>query len=438
MVNVIEVNLWETQLGALGYDSSTGLSTFEYSDEWIKKYNCSISPINIPCTKKRKFTFGGLNPATYRGLPGAFADTLPDDFGNAVLDAWLSQQGRGLKSLSPLERLLYQGSRGMGAIEYAPQKNISGLGSHANIQIDSLTEMAQQVLNKRSGLIKNVKEDKSALLNLLQVGTSAGGARPKAVIGLNKDRTEVRSGQVKLPKGFDYFLMKFDGVIERSTSSETFGDPKGFGRMEYAYYLMAKDCGINMSFCDMLFDGDRAHFITQRFDRVNGDKIHMQSLCAMDHADYKMPGYYSYEQLFGLMRQLEISYLDAEELLRRMIFNIVARNHDDHTKNFSFLMNKDGSWSLSPAYDIAYSYRLGSEWVDQHQLSLNGRRDQFTREDIKSSMAAISPKLGKEVDHILDQTIMVVSNWHEYSDKAGVFEELSREIKLNLRLNLKK
>ena len=439
MVEVIEVRLWETQLGALSYDSSSGVGTFQYSDEWIKNFGYSISPINIPCRSGSKFTFAGLNPETYKGLPGAFADTLPDDFGNAVIDAWLSQQGRSLKSLSPLERLLYQGSRGMGAIEYAPAKNISGLNIDSNIMIDSLTQMAQDVLDRRSGLIENiVNEKKSALLNLLQVGTSAGGARPKAVIGLNKERTEVRSGQVNLPPNFDYYLLKFDGVVESSNASETFGDPKGFGRMEYAYYLMAKDCGINMSLCDLLHDGDRAHFITQRFDRQNGNKIHMQSLCAMDHADYKRPGYYSYEQLFLLMRELSIGFSDAEELLKRMIFNFVARNHDDHTKNFSFLMGKDGTWILSPAYDVAYSYKPGSEWVDQHQLSLNGKRTNFTRNDIKSSINNISSKLGSKVDSILDETIDVVKQWDNYSNKAGVFDALSSEIKSNFRLDFKR
>lgn len=426
--------MWGSQLGALACDESSGVSTFEYSDEWIKKIGLSISPVHLPLTAGRKFNFPGLNPLTYRGLPGAFADTLPDDFGNAVINAWLSREGRSLESFTPLERLLYQGRRGMGALEYEPATKGISMKVSEKIKLDSLTNMAQEVLDQRAGYVEKIADEKEmALLNLMKVGTSAGGARPKAVIGLNADKTELRSGQVALPDGFDYYLIKFDGVTESHQSNEVFGDPKGYGRMEYAYYLMAMDCGIHMSECGLLEDESRAHFITKRFDRDGLEKNHVQTLNAMAHADYKKPGFYSYEELFALMRTLSLSKKEALEMVRRMVFNIVARNHDDHTKNFSFIMNKNGQWQLSPAYDIAYSYKPGSKWVDQHQLSLNGKRDNFSRSDI---LSAIPNTLQKEANDIIGHVVEVVSQWPQYSENAGVFPEFSKIIQKNHILNL--
>ena len=432
MVKVIEVKMWGETVGALNIDSNK-FCTFEYSSEWKKNFGFSISPIHLPLTDEL-FRFEFLNFETYKGLPGAFADTLPDDFGNAVINAWIAREGISKDDFNSLDRLTYQGKRGMGALEYAPAKRIKGLNQSSKIQLDSLIAMAQDILDSRAGIKENVEDDsETALINLLQVGTSAGGARPKAVIGLNEDKTQIRSGQVDLPEGFEHYLLKFDGVVEKSQGNETFGDPKGYGRMEYAYYCMAKDCGIRMSYCDLLEDGQRAHFITKRFDRIGSKKIHQQSLCAMDHADYKKPGQYSYEELFAVMRELQLSRKEAIELVRRMVFNVVARNQDDHTKNFGFLLNPEGKWSLSPAYDIAYSYRPDSDWVSNHQLSINGKVNDFNRNDLISA----SPKiLRSDTVKIIDKTIDVVSNWDSYAKNNGVFKELRNNIKKNLRLHI--
>ncbi len=419
--NVAEVQLWGDMVGALAYDPSSGLCAFEYHSQWLKT-GIEISPLKLPLSE-RIYQFPALNPETYKGLPGAFADTLPDDFGNAVIDAWLARTGRDKASFSALERLLYTGPRGMGALEYYPAIDRPSKESSV-LEIDSLAAMAQSVLDQRSGLARSIEQPEKGLWDIFQVGTSAGGARPKAVIGINKARTEIRSGQVELPEGFEHYLLKFDGVVEHSQRQQTFGDPQGFGRMEYAYYLMAKDAGLDMAHCELLEEGDRAHFMTQRFDRIGNEKLHYQSLCAMDHADYKKPGQYSYEQLFTVMRRLRFKKAEALQMYRRMVFNIVARNHDDHTKNFGFVMNKNGEWSLAPAFDIAYSYKPGSPWVNNHQLTLNGKRDDFVREDL----LIVAEKFRKEAEGIIDEVVDTVSRWNYYANHVGVDKSFAKEI----------
>lgn len=425
------MKIWGQTVGALSYDKDTGLCAFQYDPSWFRTA-IELSPVKLPLSD-RIYQFPTLPRETYRGLPGAFADSLPDDFGNALVDAWLARTGRDKDSFSGLERLLYTGRRGMGAFEYFPSID-TGLESHEIVELKSLIDMAQTVLNERAGLSGALTGDTSSesLYALFQVGTSAGGARPKAVIGINKARTEVRSGQVDLPEGFEHYLLKFDGVSERAGTKETFGEPQGFGRMEYAYYRMAKDAGINMSDCELLMDGARAHFMTKRFDRIGNKKVHYQSLCSMDHADYKMPGHYSYEQLFSLMRSMRLSRAQALELYRRMVFNIVARNHDDHTKNFGFILNEQYRWELAPAFDMAYSYKPGSKWLNSHQMSLNGKRDDFTRKDL----LAPAGKFKKEASQIIDEIIEIVSQWSKYAKEAGVSPDFAREIQSTHELGL--
>jgi serine/threonine-protein kinase HipA len=320
----------------------------------------------------------------------------------------------------------------MGALEYAPVIN-KQLNQSTEIQLDLLLSMAQQILNDRSNFIETLSvNSQDALSALLQVGTSAGGARPKAVIGLNSDRTILRSGQVDLPKGFEHYLLKFDGVVEHNNKQQTFGDPQGYGRMEYAYHLMAKEAGINMMPCELLEDGERAHFLTQRFDRKGNQKIHYKSLCAMDHADYKKPGSYSYEQVFMVMRKLKLKRVEALEMFRRMVFNIVARNHDDHTKNIGFIMNEDHQWQLSPAFDIAYSYRKDSPWVHSHQLSINGKRDNFNRQDL----LVVAGTFMKEANEIIEKVTDSVSQWPQFASKAGVSNDFMKVIQSKHRLSL--
>jgi serine/threonine-protein kinase HipA len=434
MQNLAEVYLWGKQVGILAWNTDTSTAAFEYSAEW-KQTAVQIAPLHMPNEPNAAiiFEFSQLNFDTYKGLPACFADTLPDDFGNAVINAWLSRNGRDPKSFNPLERLLYTGSRGMGALEYKPA--IRSFNHSSNkLELESLLNMAQQILDQRQDSHHTISQ-KDDLGGILQVGTSAGGARAKALIALNAERTEIRSGQVDAPKGFEHYLLKFDGVVERSSERETFGDPQGFGRMEYAYYLMAIDCGINMSPCELLLEGKRAHFLTKRFDRIGNKKIHYQSLCAIDHADYKKPGQYSYEQLFAVARQLRLTRKEAIEIYRRMVFNIVARNHDDHTKNIGFLLSgPDQNWQLAPAFDIAYSYKPGSPWVNSHQMSLNGKRDHFTIDDLLITAKLIS-NFSSEAKDIIEHTIETVKNWQEYAYQAAVDSEFAQRIYQNLRLN---
>ncbi|PCJ41324.1 MAG: toxin HipA [Moraxellaceae bacterium] len=433
MENLAEIRLWGHQVGALAYDPISKFSTFEYSPAW-RDIGVEIAPLHMRLSTE-KFRFSRLGVETFRGLPAVFADMLPDDFGNAVINAWLARQGRDVNSFSSVERLLYTGYRGMGALEFAPaiKRNAKDSG---DLALDSLVAMAQIVLDERVQLQKQVAGDDSAMQAILQVGTSAGGARAKAVVTVNADRSKIRSGQVEAPEGFEHYLLKFDGVEEHKVDSETFGDPQGFGRMEYAYYLMAKDAGLHISDSELLIENERAHFMTRRFDREGNRKLHYVSLCAMDHADYKQPGAYSYEQLLAVARQLRLRRDDAIEIFQRMVFNVVARNHDDHTKNFGFLLDgMDALWRLAPAFDVAYSYKKGSPWVDAHQMTINGKRDNFAREDLLKVASLIS-NFSREAPKVIDRVIEVVQQWPHYAKQAGVFEGLQQEIQRNLRIGL--
>lgn len=435
MQDLAEVWLWNKLVGALAWDPASHSASFEYTPEWLAT-GVQLAPLHMPAQIQGPhiFHFPELNPDTYKGLPACFADSLPDDFGNAVINAWLARHGRDPASFNPLERLLYTGKRGMGALEYAPSLRQAHRNS-GRLELESLLNMAQQVLDQRAGAHSDLGATED-LTGLLQVGTSAGGARAKALVAINQARTEIRSGQVEAPAGFEHYLLKFDGVVEHSSGRETFGDPQGFGRMEYAYYLMAKDAGISISPCELLMDGERAHFLTKRFDRLGNHKLHYQSLCAMDHADYKKPGHYSYEQLFAVARKLRLSRAEAIEIFRRMVFNLVARNQDDHSKNIGFILpGPRTQWQLSPAFDLAYSYKPGSPWVNSHQLSLNGKRDQFTRADLLSAAKLIS-NFQREAEEIIEQVLAVVSRWKDYARKVAVDKKLAQEIENNLRLDL--
>ena len=433
-IRIAQVNLWGEFVGALALDETTNITTFEYAPEWLKN-GFEIAPVRMPLSTE-KYMFPGLNPETFKGLPAVFADSLPDDFGNAVIDAWLAKQGRSPRSFSSVERLLYTGNRGMGALEYSPALRQRGKNPVGNLELESLVHMAQQILDQRAGLV--VDADGGTMDNLFRIGTSAGGARAKAVIAINKKRTSIRSGQLTAPKGYEHFLLKFDGVSEKRSLSEIFSDPKGFGIMEYAYYLMARDAGIDISYSELLKEKNRAHFITRRFDRTGNEKTHFLTLCGMDHADFKRPGSYSYEELFSVARRLHLSRNDAIEIFRRMVFNVISRNQDDHAKNIGFLLEKEtGKWRLAPAYDVAYSYRKDSPWVASHQMSVNGKRDRFNRHDLQVvGTSCIGNFSGKDADRIIDSVIDVVKKWEFYAEETGVFPWLRGEIKKHLRLNI--
>lgn len=420
------VKLWGDTVGAVSWLDERGYGVFEYDRDFLKK-GLDVSPIIMSLSAARagdgKFFFASLNKETFLGLPGLLADVLPDKFGNSIIDAWLARNGRDSASFSPVERLCYTGRRGMGALEFSPAV-IEKYDESVSVEISELVKLAQQVMNERKGL--NVQlgdsdhENADAILDILRVGTSAGGARPKAVIAMN-DQGEVISGQTNVPKGYDYWLLKFDGVTDLEL-----GEPGGYGRIEYAYYLMAKEAGINMTESKLLEENGRAHFMTKRFDRTGREKLHMQSLCGIAHYDFNMAGAYSYEQAFEVMRKLRLSKAEAAQQYRRMLFNIIARNQDDHTKNISFLMAKDGKWQLSPAYDVTYSHNPAGKWTNQHQMSVNGKRDHFTKEELIDTGKSISISKPEE---IIDEVIVAVDKWMGFADEAGLKKDVSLELK---------
>ncbi|MDE9433154.1 type II toxin-antitoxin system HipA family toxin [Xenorhabdus bovienii] len=438
VMEVINVNYRKQSVGAVSFNTDTGIGSFEYNPSFINT-GIELSPIKMPLSK-RIYSFPELRYETYKGLPGLIADSLPDDFGNAILNAWVASRGKQASDITPLQRLQYIGKRGMGALEYAPAIKLKNLNTSQEIVIESLVSIAQEVLDTRADFAVELngdgQEDREGMLALLSVGTSAGGARAKAVLAFNKDFTQVLSGQTEVPAEFTHYLMKFDGVSEHNKVKETFGDPLGYGTMEYVYHLMAKSCGIDMMPCKLLSEGDRRHFITQRFDRIGNEKIHVQTLNSLVHVDYKMPGSYSYAELFGITRQLGLSAKEAEQLFKRMVFNIIARNHDDHAKNFAFMLNDSNKWQLAPAYDLAYSYKPGSKWVNSHWMSLNGKRDEFSRKDLYS-LEKLSPLFTRsKINTIIDETIEHVSQWQVLATEYKVPESLIDEVGSNLRLDL--
>ncbi|MCA3883065.1 type II toxin-antitoxin system HipA family toxin [Vibrio vulnificus] len=437
VMEVITITYQDDLVGAVSFDTEKGLGSFEYDPSFVKK-GVELSPIKMPLSN-RIYRFPELDFNTFKGLPGLIADSLPDDFGNAVLNAWVASQGRSPSDITPLQRLQYTGKRGMGALEYAPATKLRSLNASQQVEIQSLVSIAQEILDSRGNfeveLKQNGQDDREAMMSLLSVGMSAGGARPKAVLAFNEDFTQVRSGQTNVPGGFTHYLMKFDGVSEHNKNQETFGDPLGYGAMEFVYHLMANKCGVDMMPCRLLHEGNRRHFITQRFDRIKNSKVHVQTLNGLAHIDYKKPGSFSYAELFGIARQLKLSAVDAEQLFKRMTFNIIARNHDDHSKNFAFMLKKD-RWSLAPAYDLAYSYKPGSKWVNSHWMSLNGKRDNFTRSDFYS-LEKLSPIFNKrKIDDIIDTTIEHVSTWRQLAEEWDVPKTLIDEIQENLRLDI--
>ncbi|HAS6047185.1 type II toxin-antitoxin system HipA family toxin [Vibrio vulnificus] len=442
VMEVITITYQDDLVGAVSFDTEKGLGSFEYDPSFVKK-GVELSPIKMPLSN-RIYRFPELDFNTFKGLPGLIADSLPDDFGNAVLNAWVASQGRSPSDITPLQRLQYTGKRGMGALEYAPATKLRSLNASQQVEIQSLVSIAQEILDSRGNfeveLKQNGQDDREAMMSLLSVGMSAGGARPKAVLAFNEDFTQVRSGQTNVPSGFTHYLMKFDGVSEHNKNQETFGDPLGYGTMEFVYHLMANKCGVDMMPCRLLHEGNRRHFITQRFDRIKNSKVHVQTLNGLAHIDYKKPGSFSYAELFGIARQLKLSAVDAEQLFKRMTFNIIARNHDDHSKNFAFMLKQDrlkkDKWSLAPAYDLAYSYKPGSKWVNSHWMSLNGKRDNFTRSDFYS-LEKLSPIFNKrKIDDIIDTTIEHVSTWRQLAEEWDVPKTLIDEIQENLRLDI--
>lgn len=431
MSTTAKVNLWGRTIGAVSLADEAATATFEYDRAFISS-GIEVAPLMMPLTS-RLYSFPSLQPETFHGLPGLLADSLPDRFGNVLIDAWLARSGRMPESFNAVERLCYTGSRGVGALEYAPATRLAAPGA-SRIEVDKLVELASEVLTHRNNLQgwfhKEGKE--TAMQDILRVGTSAGGARAKAVIAWNPKTNEVRSGQVKAGSGFEYWLMKFDGVS--GNKDKELEDPKGYGAIEHAYFRMAVDAGIAMSPCRLFEENGRRHFMTKRFDRLDGGgKLHMQSLCGMAHYDFNQAGAYGYEQALQVIRRLELPMAAIEEQFRRMVFNIVARNQDDHVKNIAFLMDRSGNWSLSPAFDMTYSYQPSGKWTSNHQMTMNGKRNGFTLEDFKACAKSASMKRGR-AETIIDEVRDVVAQWLNYADESRVTPEQRDKIQAALRL----
>ncbi|MDA8421020.1 MAG: type II toxin-antitoxin system HipA family toxin [Pseudomonadota bacterium] len=432
-IDTARVWLWGEAIGAVSWLEDQGYAIFEYERDFLAK-GLDVSPLHMGLEEAARgdgiFSFPSLRGHTFLGLPGMLADALPDKFGNRIIDAWLARHGRDSAGFSPVERLCYTGARAMGALEFTPAV-IGRSDRPVPVEVSALVDLAQEVMAERSGLAgrlgQSVRDNADALMDILRVGTSAGGARPKAVIAMD-DHGNVVSGQAPAPPGYDYWILKFDGVTDLEL-----GEPRGYGRIEYAYYLMATAAGVEMTDCRLLEENGRAHFMTRRFDRSAGEKLHLQSLCGIAHFDFNLAGAYSYEEAFSVMRRLRLSRADAAQQYRRMVFNVVARNLDDHTKNISFLMGRDGKWRLSPAYDVIYSHNPAGRWTSQHQMSLNGKRDHFTKRDLLDVADSIGLAGAQTV---IGEVTAAVERWQEFAGTAGVDETTVRSIAATHRLGL--
>ena len=429
MITTAFINIWNKRVGAIAWDVDTELASFEFESSFLTN-KWDLSPLKMPVAEaeKRVFSFPELRgTTTFKSLPGLLADVLPDKYGNRLMNAWLSINGRPADSMNPVEQLCFIGKRGMGALEFEPVVPKTNNGA-TKIEIDSLINIAQEILSGRQHFNTHLSSDEAkALSDILKIGTSAGGARAKAVIAFNSDTKEIRSGQADAPKGFTHWLLKFDGVTDQQL-----GISSGYGRVEMAYHLMAKEAEIEMTECRLLEENDRAHFMTRRFDREQDHgKLHIQSFCALAHYDFNEVTSFSYEQLFETMRSMLLPYTDAEQLYRRMVLNVMAKNCDDHTKNFSFLMNKNGQWKLAPAFDICHSYRPGSIWVSQHSLSINGKRQNITRNDL---MEVAKNMNIKKADTIINQINAIVSRWNDFAAQTNVKSDLRDAVAKTLLL----
>jgi serine/threonine-protein kinase HipA len=427
------VLLWGRDIGAVTWLDERDLAVFQYTPAFAGS-GIQVAPLTMPL-QEAPFEFPALARETFHGLPGLLADSLPDKFGNRLIDAWLATEGLPPGSMNPVERLCYTGARGMGALEFKP--TIKGAPSRTHeVRIEALVDLANRVLDERIGLEGKFagQDDQGTIEDILRVGTSAGGARAKAVLAWNPETGEFRSGQAPAGKGFGQWLMKFDGV--HGNRDRELADPQGFGRIEYAYSLMARDAGIAMQECRLHEEGGRAHFMTRRFDRTDqGEKLHMQSLGAMRHYDFNQAGAYSYEQAIETIQRLSLPIDDIDQQVRRTFLNVLARNHDDHVKNIAFLMNKQGRWRLSPAFDIAYSYNPSGVWTSRHQMSLNGKRDDFQLDDLLAFANAAGLKKARTMV-LLREIAASVQNWSNYAAAAGVSASDRGRIENTFRLHV--
>ena len=433
MNNDARVLLWGSVIGAVTWLEDREIGVFQYAPDFLPS-GIQPAPLTMPLNEF-PYEFPALARNTFKGLPGLIADSLPDRYGNAVIDAWLASRGRNASGFHPVERLCYVGTRGMGALEFQP----AALGpptSKRAVEVAGLVKLANRILDERAGLegVFSGIDDRGAINDILRVGTSAGGARAKAILAWNPETNEFRSGQIDAGTGFEHWLMKFDGITGiRDTEVAT---PEGYGKIEYAYHLMAAEAGIEMTPCRLHQEGGRCHFMTKRFDRTaSGGKRHMQSLGAVAHFDYRQPADYSYEQAIGIIRRLGLPRKDIEQQVLRAVFNVVGRNCDDHVKNIAFLMNRRGEWRLSPAFDISYAWNPSGAWTSRHQMSVNGKRDGVEREDL-IALANVADIKRPHAERMVERIIEAVRRWPDFAGKAGIPGERIEKIQAAQRTNL--
>lgn len=423
----IVVSLWGMNVGALSWDQNRQVGQFQYFDEFIET-GLEVAPLTMPLSTQ-VYEFPELQRSTnFHGLPGLIADSLPEKFGNKLLNVWLAKKGLKFSDLSPVERLAYLGSRGMGALEFYPDNDNNAFDTTEPIAIDELASIANDIVQANPSKTENIHHNSERMHKLISVGTSAGGAKAKAVIAINDNTNDIVSGQSQAPDGFTHWLLKFDAIENEELATST-----NIGRIEMAYHLMAIEAGINMMPCRLLPDGEHTHFMTQRFDRgPSQEKFHVQTLCAIDHADRDPPGMIGYERLFAVARKLGLGQADLNEIYRRMVFNILSRNQDDHSKNHAFVMGGNGDWHLSPAYDICYSYKPGNKFIESHQMSCNGKRDNFELNDLMQAAKAADVKAPQK---IIQQVAKALAQWPQFSDQVGLPKEQSEAIQSMFRLS---
>ncbi len=426
-IQTIKVMLWGSPIGYL-HQQKNGLIGFQYDENFIGS-DIEVSPIRMPLSNIT-YSFPSLPEQTYNGLPGMVADSLPDKFGNIVIKRYLDSIGRSSDNLTPLEKLCYTGKRGMGALEYEPAKEFVSVNEQ--LDIDALSKLASEILSSKENL--HVVQNDKMIAQLMNCSSSVGGARAKTLIAWNRQTGDIRSGQINAGKDYEYWLLKFD-EIDNNRDKDSEPDEGEYTKIEYAYYLMALSAGIKMNECRLYYENGRAHFITKRFDRIgnNGEKLHMQSLCAMAHMDFNSPRVYSYEDAFQIMRRLGLPHNDFIQLYKRMLFNEYAKNFDDHTKNIAFLMNKRGEWSLAPVYDITFSYRKGSPWVSSHQMLINGKADEITTDDLLSVADTAGIKRST-ANSCIEQIQVAVQKWEHFAERAELSKKQTKFVKSQIGL----
>ena len=408
-VDRVEVHLWGQLIGAVALDPSYGFYAFRFTPEF-QATGIDPSPLQMPTSEHRTFLFTELPVETYKRLPAMLSDALPDDFGNALINRYMADRGISASDVTPLDRLAYMSKRAMGALQFKPARG-PRTQKPTSVELSKLVTEARKAV---TGVIDSDDHASAALRSIIDVGTSAGGARAKAVIAWNRDTDEIKAGQLEAPPGFEYWLLKFDGM---GLDSEL-GTSQDYGRIEYAYHLMARRAGLDMMECRLLHENGRSHFMTKRFDREAGDvRHHMQTLCAMSHLDFKKKGANAYSQLFGTLRELRLPYEDKEEAFRRMVFNVMGRNCDDHTKNFSFRLRKGHRWELAPAYDVTFAHNPKGEWTHQHLMSVNGKFRDFTEDDLLADAERFA--IGT-ASRVIDEVRAAIREWPSFSQQAGL------------------